>query len=279
MRNAVLGSPINHSKSPKIHLAAYRELGLDWKYERFEVSEPDFKGFLEANAKLNGLSLTMPLKEAGYEWALGHRAAIDEPSMLLKASNTLCIAPSGVQAFNTDVFGVRQAMVEAEIESPSTLAILGSGATSRSVMLGLLEAFDHLGSISVFARNRESAGNLIDLAEAFSSQFDDIQWLPLEAAADFGGADLTCNTLPAGVADSLEVDVPIQGGWLFDVAYNPWPSTLSLGWPCSKRISGLEMLLWQALGQIRGFVNGDPQKPLPNEGHVFSAMRKAAEDI
>ena len=279
MQNAVLGSPISHSKSPQIHLAAYHELGLDWKYERFEVSEPGFNDFLEANARLSGLSLTMPLKEAGYEWALGHGAAIDEPSMLLKASNTLRIVQSGVQAFNTDVFGVRQAMVEAEVETPSTLAILGSGATSRSVMLGLLQAFDHLGSISVFARNRESAGNLIDLANAFSSQFDDIQWLPLEAAADFGGADLTCNTLPAGVADSLEVDVPINGGWLFDVAYNPWPSTLSLGWASEMTISGLEMLLWQALGQVRAFVSGDPQKPLPNEGHVFSAMRKAAGDI
>jgi shikimate dehydrogenase len=63
---AVLGSPIQHSKSPTIHLAAYQALGLDWNYERFEVDKTNFDAFLSSR-RLDGASLTMPLKEVAFE--------------------------------------------------------------------------------------------------------------------------------------------------------------------------------------------------------------------
>jgi len=220
----------------------------------------------------------MPLKELAYEFALGHGGHIDNASRLLQASNTLTFDDNLVSAYNTDVFGVVQTMREAELSSPSTLAILGSGATARSVLLGLTNAFDSLGSVTVFARNRDAAQAVIALAQNMSAYVDDIQWLPLEAAGDFGGADLTCNTLPAEIAAQVDVDVPIQGGWLFDVAYNPWPSKLSLAWAPEQRVSGLEMLLWQALAQVRIFVNGDPEVELDNEGHILAVMRAAASE-
>ena len=276
---AVLGSPISHSKSPAIHAAAYAQLGLDWVYQRREVDKSNFESFLKEHQGFSGLSLTMPLKELGYEFALANHGELDDFSKILKASNTLVLSSERIRAFNTDVFGVKQTMRDSELSSPSTLAILGSGATSRSVLVGLSEAFESLGSVVVFARNREAAQELISLCDELDTSIDDIQWLPLEAAADFGGADLTCNTLPAEVASSIEVDVPIQGGWLFDVAYNPWPSQLAKVWNEDQRISGIEMLLWQALAQVRIFVNGDPNSELPEEGHVFAAMRAAALSV
>jgi shikimate dehydrogenase len=273
---AVLGSPIGHSKSPAIHQAAYAELGLPWQYDRFEVGQDDFGSFLIDGHGLAGMSITMPLKELAYEHALGLGAELDDYSRLLTASNTLTFSDGALCAYNTDVFGVIQTIRNAELPSPSTLAILGSGATSRSVLVGLAETFESLGSVTIFSRNRETAQQVIAITEVTNAPLDDIQWLPLEAAADFGGADLTCNTLPAAVANDLEVDVPIQGGFLFDVAYNPWPSQLSMAWRPDERISGLEMLLWQALAQIRIFVNGDVNVAVENEGHVFAAMRAAA---
>jgi len=274
-RFAVLGKPVEHSKSPQIHAAAYAELNLDWSYERFEVDDLGLSAFLEAHPDFSGFSLTMPLKNAAYEIFHARAEQIDDVSHLLKAGNTLTDFAGRQKLFNTDVYGVIKALSEAEISSPSTVALLGSGATSRSCLLGLFEVFDHLGSVTVFARNHEAAALTIEVASNFSDRLDDIQWLPLEAAADFGGADLTVNTLPASVASQLEVDTPISGGWLFDVAYDPWPSQLAKSWPAGMTISGVEMLLWQALAQIRIFVHGDPMIPLPNESKVFEAMRSA----
>ena len=61
-RLAVLGSPIDHSQSPALHVAAYRTLGLDWEYGRFEVAEAELASFLDAHDDWAGFSLTMPLK-------------------------------------------------------------------------------------------------------------------------------------------------------------------------------------------------------------------------
>ena len=66
MRAAVLGSPVGHSLSPRLHRAAYRKLGLaDWTYDAVEVTEPGLAGFLAGlGPEWAGLSLTMPLKTA-----------------------------------------------------------------------------------------------------------------------------------------------------------------------------------------------------------------------
>ncbi|HEY6800691.1 MAG TPA: shikimate dehydrogenase, partial [Agromyces sp.] len=63
VRLAVLGSPIGHSRSPELHRAAYRVLGLDWDYGRVEVDDTGLARFLASlGSEWRGLSLTMPLK-------------------------------------------------------------------------------------------------------------------------------------------------------------------------------------------------------------------------
>ena len=60
---AVVGDPIDHSLSPNIHNAAYKFLGLDWDYTRFQVSEGNLQDFLrKEGSHLSGISVTMPLK-------------------------------------------------------------------------------------------------------------------------------------------------------------------------------------------------------------------------
>ena len=270
----VLGFPISGSKSPAIHAAAYRELGLNWEYARYEVNTEDFYHFVEDHSELSAMSLTMPLKSVGYEYALGHGGRIDHVASQLQSVNTIVRDQAKLLAYNTDAYGVTEALRTAEVPQPSTLAILGSGATSRSVLLGAHTYFKGFDRVTVFSRNSDAAAATLRLLNDIAPGVEG-QWLPLEAAADFGGADLTCNTLPTEVASQIEVDVPFSDGWMFDVNYSPWPSQLSLGWPEQNRISGLEMLLNQALAQVRIFVNGDPRQELPNEGHVFAAMRAA----
>jgi shikimate dehydrogenase len=62
---------------------------------------------------------------------------------------------------------------------------------------------------------------------------------------------------------------------LLDVAYEPWPSTLAVNWleAGGTVVPGLDMLLHQALAQVRAFVGGAPDMQLPDEESVFAAMR------
>ncbi|HEY5249275.1 MAG TPA: shikimate dehydrogenase, partial [Dermatophilaceae bacterium] len=123
-RAAVLGSPISHSLSPVLHVAAYRALGLShWSYEAHEVKAPALRRFVRGlGPQWAGLSLTMPLKEVAFEVA-------DEVSDLARevgAINTLVRrADGGWSGHNTDVYGVSQALREAGCAQVTSAVVLG----------------------------------------------------------------------------------------------------------------------------------------------------------
>ncbi|MFB4348774.1 shikimate dehydrogenase family protein [Microbacterium sp. CR_7] len=261
---AVWGDPIAHSRSPQLHGAAYRALGLDWEYTRRRVDE---FGFGNALASLDdswrGLSLTMPLKEQA------HRAAVvrDRHADLTGAVNTLLLA-DGPKGFNTDVGGIVDALGEDGISGVESIRILGAGATAASALVAVAE----LGArrVDVRARRPPRAEGLLALAVRLGltgsvQTFD----APVESV------DLTIATLPGGTTlDERVVErIGEGGGVLFDVAYAPWPSVLAARWP-ARSISGLGMLLHQAVRQIRIFHHGDQDRSLPDEESVVEAMRE-----
>lgn len=261
---AVLGSPIQHSKSPQIHLAAYRALGLDWDYDRYEVTEAELADFLKATS-LDGLSLTMPLKEIACALAVSD----DEVARQSNTANTLLKTSTGWLGFNTDVFGLERALWTAP---KSSALILGAGATARNAVLAL-KASTGSGTISVKARNHDKTDALIEWAAGLG-----ITVLPVDHAADLSDFDLVLSTLPPG-SDTQGWFVGTPSGTLLDVAYNPWPSVLATQWLNSgcNVISGIEMLIWQAIAQIRVFLNGSVAEPLENEDEIAEVMRAAAK--
>jgi shikimate dehydrogenase len=89
---------------------------------------------------------------------------------------------------------------------------------------------------------------------------------------------LVASTLPVDQEDLPDMpQVVIESAALFDVAYSPWPSHYAKAWESSSQpvVSGLWMLAYQALAQIRLFVHKDPTLPLPEEEKVFAAMLAA----
>jgi shikimate dehydrogenase len=271
---AVLGSPIEHSKSPSIHEAAYRTLQLNWDYSKLEIKSNHLLQFIETlDSDWLGLSLTMPLKEEAASLA-------NEKSALVLATgvaNTLLRTTTGWTAHNTDVFGIQRAL-ETEFQTPpKSVSIIGSGATATSAVFAIADSYPDA-KITVFARNFESAADLKDRAKASSI---DIRVKPLKnGKRSLLGFDLVISTLPSGALDSAAVKLRKSSfskpkGVLLDVAYHPWPSELASTWSRSTLtcISGIEMLIWQAIGQIRIFNHNDISVELPNERAVELSMR------
>ncbi|MGF3055250.1 shikimate dehydrogenase family protein [Microbacterium sp. YY-01] len=266
---AVWGDPIEHSRSPQLHAAAYRVLGVDWQYGRQQVSAEGFSEALQAcDGSWRGLSLTMPLKEVAY------RAAhwLDEHSRLTGATNTLLLSADGKhRGFNTDIAGLVAALREGSVASVSSVRVLGVGATAASAVVAARE----LGADRVFfvARQPHKATAVIDVADRLGvrssvTTFDD----------DCGAVDLTISTIPSAsvLAHDTAQRLADAGGVLFDVAYSPWPSALAQQWNAQHPVlSGLGMLLHQAVRQVRIFYHGEPDVPVPTEDDVVAAMRCA----
>jgi len=272
---SVLGSPISHSKSPAIHSAAYRVLGLDWIYDKIEVRKGGLRSFMEQLDPLwLGFSLTMPLKEEAARFA----ASLDAAAELTGAVNTLVRTDAGWAGYNTDVFGIVQAVRLAGVEAPKTVLILGSGATATSAVTAVKELSPNA-TVLVHARNAQTRGQLVAYAKQLGLKAHSVHFLTRAASR----ANLTIATLPGGalngVAEKLNKKNFRPAGAILDVAYDPWPSKIASVWSKADQtiISGLEMLLWQAVAQIRIFKAGDPGLQLPNEVAVVEAMRHALE--
>lgn len=251
-RAAVLGSPIAHSLSPALHRAAYRSLGLDWTYEALEVDESELAAFL---ARLDdswvGLSLTMPLKEA----VIGLLDEVDEEARELSSVNTVLRSPEGGwRGANTDVYGIVQALREAGLVAPPSAAVvLGAGATARSALRAIVD----LGGADVVicARRAEAAQELAYRAASWGLHPSISGMAPSE---DLVRADLLINTLPGDAADSWAVLASAAGGALLDSSYHPWPTALASAWGGGVVASGRDMLLWQAVQQVRLMTGGEP---------------------
>ncbi|WP_136056772.1 shikimate dehydrogenase [Microbacterium sp. K24] len=263
-RLAVWGDPIAHSKSPALHAAAYDVLGLDWEYDRRQVNAAGFAESLGGlDATWRGLSLTMPLKEEAFRAATTR----DAHAELTGAVNTLLFGDD-IAGYNTDVGGIVDALAEAGVTTVRSVRILGAGATAASALVAAAE----LGAerVEVSARRPERAAGLVVLGDRLGVTVE-----PRALDDSALDADLTIATLPSGIALPPEISGPLaaRGGTLFDAAYAPWPSALAVAWGGGRVVSGLGMLLHQAVRQIRIFRHGDPLVSLPGEADVVAAMR------
>ncbi|WP_378146537.1 shikimate dehydrogenase family protein [Cnuibacter sp. UC19_7] len=275
LRFAVLGSPIAHSRSPLLHRAAFDVLSADAEYGRAELVEGQLAAYIEGlDAVWRGLSLTMPLKEDGLALA----DDVDEVARLSAAANTLLLTSRDgrrrVSAFNTDVFGMVRALTEAGVGEVRHALVLGGGATARSAAVAAAQlGAEHL---DVVVRDPSRAEGVAAVARDAGLTVD---VHPLATAGDDLRPDLTVSTLPGGTGADQRIAgwAATSSGALLDVAYDPWPSPLAALWTRagSIAVSGLDMLLHQAVAQQRIWWNGDPLIPLSDEDAVTAAMRSA----
>lgn len=256
-RAAVLGSPVAHSRSPQLHLAAYRALGLDdWTYDRIECTEDQLPSLVSGlGPEWVGLSVTMPGKFAAL------RAADDrtERAELVGSANTLVRTAVGWRADNTDVDGVAGAI--GHRIGLRRAVVLGSGGTAPAALVAL--AGLGVTDVAVAARNAAAAARLVDLG----SRLGVVTWFHDLADADglrdlADRCDVLISTVPADAAARYAAalaGVPV----LLDAIYDPWPTPLAhaVAQRGGEVISGLQMLLHQAFSQVEQFTG----RPAPRE--------------
>jgi shikimate dehydrogenase len=273
VRLAVLGSPIAHSLSPRLHAAAYGVLGLDWSYAAVECTGAELPAFVAGlGSGWRGLSLTMPLKRD----VLPLIDRLDDTARLAGAANTLLLEDDGEggtrrRGANTDVAGIVRALGMAGVERCARVVVLGAGSTARSAVVALARMGAH--EVTVAARRPEQGRELAPLAGELGLA---LRTAPLDdAVAALRDADTVISTLPGDAAAA----VPLPRGLpeatvLLDVTYAPWPTGIATGWVrAGGRIApGIDMLVHQALGQVRLFAHGDDERALPGEDRVLEAM-------
>jgi shikimate dehydrogenase len=246
MRAAVLGSPVNHSLSPVLHSAAYAALGLDgWHYDAHECDETGLARFVDGlGPEWAGLSLTMPLKRV----ALDVARDVSPLAAAVGAANTLVLTDGRRYADNTDVAGIVDAVRGAP--PAGRAVVLGAGGTAQAALAALRELA--IGDVTVLVRSTARTGELRAAADRLgvAPEITDGLLDPARARAALADADVVVSTLPRGAADGLDGVRP--GAVVLDVVYAPWPTAFAAAAEAAGAhvVSGLEMLLHQAVAQV-----------------------------
>ncbi|MFT4468797.1 shikimate dehydrogenase [Arthrobacter sulfonylureivorans] len=261
---AVLGHPIGHSRSPALHRAAYQLIGFDCRYRAIDVTVdqlPQFVRTLRSERGWAGLSVTMPLKSAMV-------AEMDRTSPLVDLLGVLnTVVPEyddegrvTLTGHNTDVAGIVGALRHGGAQEGQPAVILGGGGTAAAAAAALAELKPS--GVTLCLRDPAKSGNVQEIARQLGVPLQVAGWDQASAAVRTAGT-VVC-TLPPNAADSLAAELAAQagpdraGGVLLDVAYDPWPSQLAAAWQAQggSVVHGLEMLIYQAVEQVRLFAGG-----------------------
>lgn len=274
----VAGYPIDHSLSPTLHSAAYESLGVDIEYGMYPATAEDIEMLIDMlDDSWAGLSLTMPLKQVVIE----HLDFVDGLAKAVGAVNTVCFQPTSnvLVGFNTDVYGIAQAVRESgEIETPSAI-ILGARATASSSLAACVELGikDH---ITLAARNHGGPGSAVAAASRMNLS-PKLAKLDEKIVPALPGTGLLISSLPAGIADPLAQQIDEQapdlsGLAVLDVVYHPWPSELvrAARQRGARIVPGWAMLLHQAVSQVRLFTNRTPDVDVMREALLAELGRR-----
>ena len=243
----VMGWPVMHSRSPKIHNYWFAKYGLGGTYVPLAIRPDGLRAALRALPALgfSGCNLTIPHKEAAFE-------AVDRVDPLARrigAINCVVVAPDGsLDGRNTDGFGYIESIREAHPAwraDAGPIVVIGAGGGARAVLVSLAD----LGAKEIRLVNR-SPTRAQALVQEFGAPIKAIAWNDRHAA--LAGAAMLVNTTSQGMAGQpaldLSLDVLPPTALVSDIIYIPreTPLLTTARQRGNRTVNGLGMLLHQA---------------------------------
>ena len=255
----IIGYPVSHSLSPKIHNSAFHSIGLNAAYLPLSVPKPDksLKNWILSIQNFRGFSVTIPHKS----WAYKIADERDDLSRCCGASNTLIKLPNNrLAAYNTDGPGALDALRKSGVKLKNKqILLLGYGGSASAIAHSLLLE-ENPQNLYVHGRNPKKRNNFTNTLrrshpnmrlKIHSNEMDQIN--PDEI-------DIIIHTTPLGMKNQ-EQAIPLPEGFIqkkhtvFDIVYTPHNTPL-LEYAAkkgAKTVHGYLMLLYQAVRQFELF--------------------------
>ncbi|MEP6019319.1 MAG: shikimate dehydrogenase [Paracoccaceae bacterium] len=267
----VIGFPIGHSRSPKVHNHWLNTYGLPGHYIPLEVSSENLANVLRTlpQAGFVGVNITIPHKETVLELA----DIVTDRATLIGAANTLIFRKDGkIHADNTDGYGFLENLKSGApdwLPGRGPAAVFGAGGASRAVVASLLES----GVPEILLTNRTRV-RAEAVADEFGNRVTVVDWV--QAGNILDEAALVVNTTSLGMVGKSELRVPLDGlrsdSVVTDLVYTPLRTPLlaeAEARGCTT-VDGLGMLLHQA---TPGFERWFGKRPQVDDATRVAALR------
>jgi len=259
----VIGYPVAHSLSPRLHGFWLKESGIDGAFVPLAARREDFSQIVNSLGKLGfaGVSVTVPHKEAAF--AICHD--LDEPARIAGAVNLLVFKGARLEGRNTDASGLAASLVEQlgkDALKAKHAVLLGAGGAARACVLALAG----LGVKRISILNRDAA-RAEALARALEGKVSS-QLVPA-MLSDWGklagDAALAINATAAGTSGAPSLDIALdalpKSAAVCDIVYSPLETPLLKQAHAKgrKTIDGLGMLMHQAVPAFAAFYGATPK--------------------
>lgn len=239
-----IGYPIKSSKSPSIHNAGYKSLGIDdqFIYLRAEVKPENLKMAMDGVKALGirGVSVTMPHKTE----IIKYLDKIDKEAKKIGAVNTVVNNKGRLTGYNTDWIGAIAALEKKIKLEGKKVAVIGAGGAARAIVYGLIKKG---AKVKIFNRSLDNAKKL---AKEFGCEAGG-----LNALRECMKADIIINATSVGMnEDKSPVDKRFlnKNQTILDIVYSPRETKLiqDAKLKGAEVVYGYEMLLYQGVAQF-----------------------------
>ena len=242
---AVIGDPIDHSLSPNIHSAAFRELNLDSSYIGYRIPKGELEGGIEGlkKIKINGFNITIPHKIE----MMKYLDKIDESCSIIGAVNTVVNNDGVLKGYNTDMDGFLEPLKKRNVSiQNSKVLLIGAGGAARAIVAGI--AKEKAKSIDIANRTIENANNLSEFAKKIGLSANAKK---IEDVDNLENYDIIINATSIGLKNEkspISFEGVKEKTIVYDIVYAPM-NTDFIKKAKEKKLEviyGYEMLLGQA---------------------------------
>ncbi len=230
---ALIGDPVEHSRSPEIHLEFFKKSELKGGYICIQTPKHKIKDYIYALKDLSfkGVNITVPHKEAVLELA----DKKSKEAQLIGAVNTLIFKEDYIEAENTDYLGFSDSLDSEVKNKANKILLIGAGGSARAVMLALLKN-PVSQEIFILTRDLDSsflrASKLINDLKSFNINVEIKAFKQSEIEnINFKDLDLVINSSPLGMLNCQENNSPLseieinkiknKSCHFYDLIYNP----------------------------------------------------------
>lgn len=258
----IIGDPVEHSLSPGMHNAAFKELGLDNIYVPFQVKAEHLEDAILGAQSLGikGFNVTIPHKTE----VINYLDYLDIAAGLIGAVNTIEFGKNGAVGHNTDGIGAVMAIEEITPVKNKKVIILGAGGASRAIAFQLL--LSGVDNLVIANRTVEKAGELkTDLVEKLDHEVR-VSGLDENLTIELSDADILINTTPVGMYPNVDQKPVVTAEIMHpdlvvnDIVYNPLKTGLlkEADKAGAKSISGIKMLMYQGVEAFKIWTGIEP---------------------
>jgi shikimate dehydrogenase len=244
----VIGDPIEHSLSPRMHNAAFEYLRLDYVYLPFRVLEKDLKNAVKGAKAFNlkGFNVTIPHKVS----IIKYLDEIDLTARRIGAVNTVVNEEGQLLGYNTDGLGALEALREEGVDPKGKkILVIGAGGASRAITFQLANVCSKL---VILNRTRIRAVRLARELAILGSEVEGRGLTLKSLERCLNDSDILINTSSVGMYPNVNGS-PVPKEFIrkdlvvFDIVYNPLETSLlryarSVG---AKSVNGVGMLVNQ----------------------------------